>query len=170
MTMADRNPTNFDPMKDFNDLSSQPETAIQAAGGLARNMTLRDHFAGEADGIDAEVDDRYAGRFNADEKPPKDDWLAWAKWFAKADATLRYIRADAMLEARKTTEEGGMTITAAIIHGAIIEEQRKRHPVDQAYLGPGDAGYSDYLFDGKMNLDRVAEIINETMTTTETKP
>jgi hypothetical protein len=76
------------------------------AGAASPAGTLRDHFAGEVDGIDAEVDDRYAGRFNADEKPPKDDWLAWAKWFAKADATLRYIRADAMLEARKTTGEG----------------------------------------------------------------
>jgi hypothetical protein len=80
--------------------------SLNAAGGLASNMTLRDHFAGEVDGIDAEVDDRYASRFNADEKPPKDDWLAWGKWFAKADATIRYIRADAMLEARKTTGEG----------------------------------------------------------------
>jgi hypothetical protein len=63
-----------------------------------------------------------------------------------------------------------MTITAAIIHGAIVEEQSERHPVDQAYFGINESGYSDYLFDGKMNLDRVAEIINETMTTTETKP
>jgi hypothetical protein len=79
---------------------------IKAAGGLASNMTLRDHFAGEVDGLDAEVNDQFADSFNTDKKPPKDDWLAWAKWFAKADATLRYIRADAMLEARKTTGEG----------------------------------------------------------------
>jgi hypothetical protein len=80
--------------------------AIIAAGGLASSMTLRDHFAGQADGLEHDVHDDYADCFNADEKPPRDDWLAWAKWFAKADATLRYIIADAMLEARKATGEG----------------------------------------------------------------
>jgi hypothetical protein len=66
--------------------------------------TLRDEFAMAVDGLDAEVNDQYADRFNADKKPPKDDLHAWVKWFAKADANLRYIRADAMLEARKTTK------------------------------------------------------------------
>jgi xylose isomerase len=63
-----------------------------------------------------------------------------------------------------------MTITAAIIHGAIVKEQSERHPVDQAYFGFNGSGWSDYLFNGKMSLDRVAEIINETKTTTEKKP
>jgi hypothetical protein len=79
---------------------------IKAAGGLASDKTLRDEFAGQAEGLGLEADDNYADRFNADKKPPRHDYFAWAKWFAKADATVRYIRADAMLEARKTTGEG----------------------------------------------------------------
>ena len=74
--------------------------------GHGQGMSMRDYFAGQADGLADDADDLYADIFNKDQKPPKDDYLAWAKWFAKADATLRYIRADAMLEARKTTGEG----------------------------------------------------------------
>jgi hypothetical protein len=80
------------------------QAVFEAAGGLASNMTLRDHFAWQD--MSLLKDDEYADCLNADKKPPEDDYLAWAKWFAKADATLRYIRADAMLEARKTTGEG----------------------------------------------------------------
>jgi len=63
-------------------------------------MTLRDWFAGRADGLHEDATANYASRFNRDEQPPKDDLFAWAVWFAKADATLRYIRADAMIAAR----------------------------------------------------------------------
>jgi hypothetical protein len=76
------------------------------AGAASQAGTLRDEFAGQAEGLGLEANDNYADRFNADEKPPRDDYFAWAKWFAKADATVRYIGADAMLEARKTTGEG----------------------------------------------------------------
>jgi hypothetical protein len=75
------------------------------AGAASQAKTLRDEFAGRVDGLPDDADDLHADIFNKDQKPPKDDYLAWAKWFAKADATLRYIRADAMLEARKTTGE-----------------------------------------------------------------
>jgi hypothetical protein len=80
--------------------------ALHAAGGLASSMTLRDHFAEQVDGLHEDAQADYVDCLNADEKPPAGNWLAWLKWFAKADATLRYIRADAMLEARKTTGEG----------------------------------------------------------------
>ena len=62
--------------------------ALQAAGGLASNMTLRDHFAGQA----------LAG------------WIASANpddhFSPNSYATIAYDQADAMLEARKTTGEG----------------------------------------------------------------
>jgi hypothetical protein len=107
-------------MTDFNDWYAQENPDLNPlfdhcldelrrayeAGAASQVGTLRDHFAGQVDGLDAEVNDQYADRFNADKKPPKDDLHTWVKWFAKADANLRYIRADAMLEARKTTGEG----------------------------------------------------------------
>jgi hypothetical protein len=74
------------------------------AGAASQAGTLRDEFAGRVDGLPDDADDLHADIFNKDQKPPKDDSLEWAKWFAKADATIRYIRAEAMLEARKTTE------------------------------------------------------------------
>jgi len=63
-------------------------------------LTLRDYAAIHADGMAADADDRFAGEFNPDPRPDKGNVLAWAKWFAKADARLRYIRADAMIAAR----------------------------------------------------------------------
>ena len=58
--------------------------ALQAAGGLASDMTLRDHFAGQA-------------LSSIGECPSP----------AKSEAKFAYEMADAMLEARKTT--GGNT-------------------------------------------------------------
>jgi hypothetical protein len=98
---AQQNP-DLDPRLD--DFHQEARKAYEA-GAASQAGTLRDKFAGQVDGFDAGVNDQYAGCFNADKKPPQDDSLAWAKWFAKADATLRYIGADAMLKARKTTGE-----------------------------------------------------------------
>jgi hypothetical protein len=58
--------------------------ALHAAGGLASNMTLRDHFAGEA-----------LAPLIAENGVTLDNF-----------GRLSYIMADAMLEARKTTGEG----------------------------------------------------------------
>ena len=63
-------------------------------------MTLRDYAAIHADGPDVDADASYAAVFNHDPTPEKGDYLGWAKWLAKADARLRYIRADAMIAAR----------------------------------------------------------------------
>jgi hypothetical protein len=62
-----------------------------------------------------------------------------------------------------------MTITATTIALAIDTEQNERHECDRAYYGSQDDDFSYYLFDGIMDLERIAEIINETMAT-ETKP
>jgi hypothetical protein len=64
-------------------------------------MSLRDWFAGQASGMSDEPSPQYAAHFNRDAMPMIGDIKAWAKWFAKADATFRYIQADAMLAARK---------------------------------------------------------------------
>lgn len=69
-------------------------------------MSLRDYFAGQTEGLHEDATANYASRFNRDEQPPKDDLFAWAVWFAKADATLRYIRADAMIAARAMCAPG----------------------------------------------------------------
>jgi hypothetical protein len=58
--------------------------ALEEAGGLASDMTLRDHFAGQAMAATVAA---HGGNYEA----------AMAKWF--------YEIADAMLEARKTTGE-----------------------------------------------------------------
>jgi len=63
-------------------------------------MTLRDYAAIHADGLDEDTVADYASTFNRDPKPETGDYLGWAKWFAKADSRLRYIRADAMIAAR----------------------------------------------------------------------
>lgn len=76
----------------------------------ATGMTLRDYFAAHES-----LDD-----FNGKEIPlefgiqlagphpsvlPKEDCVAWLKWQAKARASLRYIRADAMIAARERKSE-----------------------------------------------------------------
>ena len=53
-----------------------------------------------------------------------------------------------------------MAITAEMIEAAIAMEQSERHPVDQGYFGCDDS-YIDYTFDGKLNLERFAEILNQ---------
>ena len=65
-----------------------------------KGMTLRDYAAIHADGLDEGTVADYAATFNRDTKPETGDYLGWAKWFAKADARLRYVRADAMIAAR----------------------------------------------------------------------
>ena len=79
-----------------------PATENHEYFGLAdfKGMTLRDYAAFHADGLDEDADAKYAAVFNPDPKPYNADYLGWAKWFAKADARLRYIRADAMIAAR----------------------------------------------------------------------
>ena len=62
-----------------------------------------------------------------------------------------------------------MTITATTIALAIVTEQNERHECDRAYYGPDGDDLSYYLFDGIMDLKRIAQIINKTMPT-ETKP
>ena len=72
-------------------------------------MTLRDWFAAHVVGFSEGAGDDTVDRFNRDPKPPRDDRLAWAIWFAKADARYRYLLADAMLAARAQTEGEGET-------------------------------------------------------------
>ena len=67
-------------------------------------MTLRDYAAIHADGLDDEADASYAAVFNPDPQPDNGDYLGWAKWLAKADARMRYIRADAMIAASAEVE------------------------------------------------------------------
>jgi hypothetical protein len=62
--------------------------AAIAAGGLASNMTLRDHFAGQALA-------GWIASANSDDHFPPNTY-----------AKIAYDQADAMLEARKTTGEG----------------------------------------------------------------
>jgi hypothetical protein len=64
-------------------------------------MSLRDWFAGNDAGLHEDAGPEYASHFNPDPPPENGDYLGWARWFAKADATLKYIRADAMIAARK---------------------------------------------------------------------
>ena len=66
----------------------------------SRGMNLRDWFAAHSDGLDAGTDDNCASALNSDERPHHADRLAWVVWFAKADARLKYINADAMIAAR----------------------------------------------------------------------
>ena len=79
-----------------------PATENHEYFGLAdfQGMTLRDYAAIHADGLDEDTVSDYAATFNRDPTPETGDYLGWAKWFAKADARLRYIRADAMIAAR----------------------------------------------------------------------
>jgi len=85
-----------------------PSDCIFENGVVAKKpfegMTLRDYAAIHDAGMDVDASDIFAAAFNPDPKPDKDDWLAWAKWFAKADARLRYIRADAMIAASAEVE------------------------------------------------------------------
>ena len=61
--------------------------ALKAAGGLASDMTLRDHFAGKViTGISATEGDM--------------------QWITQHGAKYAYQMADAMLEARKTPKGG----------------------------------------------------------------
>ncbi len=81
----------------------QPAFPVTAGNQVyAIGMTLRDWFATEMDGLSDEATQPYAATFNTDPWPQ--GYLEQAKWWAKADATLRYIRADAMLAAHV---EGG---------------------------------------------------------------
>lgn len=58
----------------------------------------RDWFAAHAAGLPDQSGAAYAAAFNSDPYPAAGDHLAWAKWIAKADATIRFIQADAMIE------------------------------------------------------------------------
>jgi hypothetical protein len=63
-------------------------------------MSLRDYMAIHDKGMHADDHANYAAACNSDPIPKAGDNLDWAKWLAKADARLRYIRADAMIAAR----------------------------------------------------------------------
>jgi hypothetical protein len=72
------------------------------ADPLEKGMTLRDWFAGQADitgslaVVDRDICENLCGP-----APAQTDTIDLFKWQAKVLATLRYIAADAMLEARK---------------------------------------------------------------------
>ena len=68
---------------------------------IFNGMTLRDYAAIHDCGMDSDASHVYAAAFNSDPMPETGDRIGWAKWFAKADATLRYVRADAMIAARE---------------------------------------------------------------------
>ena len=63
-------------------------------------MSLRDYAAIHDSGMNADAGTAYASAFNRDPHPRTGDTIGWAQWFAKADARLRYLRADAMIAAR----------------------------------------------------------------------
>jgi len=81
-----------------------PSDCIFENGVVAKKpfegMTLRDYAAIHDEGMHEDAHADYAATFNRDPKPETGDYLGWAKWFAKADARLRYIKADAMIAAR----------------------------------------------------------------------
>jgi len=74
----------------------------------AWGMTLRDHFAVNADlskdiEDDGCIDERTARNLMDGIAPPDwdDDFLNAQRWWAEAESRLRYIKADAMLKARR---------------------------------------------------------------------
>lgn len=69
-------------------------------------MTLRDFFAAKAEGLDGESGLEYAEALAGRKRPDvvhgsPENILEWARFWADADAALRYIKADAMLAARE---------------------------------------------------------------------
>ena len=69
----------------------------------AKGMTLRDYAAIHGIGLDPDATEAEAAVYNRDPRAQTGDYLALARWFAKADATLRYLRADALVAAREVT-------------------------------------------------------------------
>ncbi|MCG6112902.1 MAG: hypothetical protein MEQ74_12060 [Paracoccus sp.] len=65
-------------------------------------MTLRDWFAGQASvGVDEPHPDVAKALMRSEIPNWADDPIAATFWWAEAEAKLRYIRADAMIAARK---------------------------------------------------------------------
>ena len=55
-------------------------------------------------------------------------------------------------------------ITAELLHKALERENGEKHPAQSAYFGPEGGDMTDYLYDGRLNLVRLAEILNEEST------
>lgn len=54
-----------------------------------------------------------------------------------------------------------MKVTGQQLWRAIAAQDEERHGADQACFDLVDPNLSDFLFDGRMNLDRVAEILSD---------
>ena len=65
----------------------------------ADNMSLRAFAAIQTGGFEADTTVAFATVFNSDTHPDKNDYLAWAIWWAKANARFRCIHADALIAA-----------------------------------------------------------------------
>jgi len=62
-------------------------------------MSLRAYAAIHMGGFEADTTVAFATVFNSDTHPDEGDYLAWALWWAKANARFRCIHADAMIAA-----------------------------------------------------------------------
>jgi hypothetical protein len=97
----------------FDWVDFQPTTGDQVVREQFSGMSLRDHFASretlsEWDNHDAVVANQMAEALAGYPRPSHgwkcetaSEWLAMVKWEADWRAALRYIRADAMIKARK---------------------------------------------------------------------
>lgn len=88
----------------------QPCTGDQVVREQWDGMTLRDFFAAKTEGLEEEVTLEYAEALAGRKRPDvvhgsPENILEWVRFWADADATLRYIKADAMLKARENRKE-----------------------------------------------------------------
>lgn len=87
--------------------------AFPDSGGQADytgGMTLRDYFAAKAEGLHDTATPEFAEALTGRKRPDvvhgsPENMLEWARFWADADAVLRYIRADAMLRAREASND-----------------------------------------------------------------
>lgn len=68
--------------------------------GGAEGMSLRDWFAGQVDGLSEDASPSYCEHLVGRPMPEGIGRSAF-QWWAEADAAFRYMKADAMLAARK---------------------------------------------------------------------
>lgn len=94
-------------------------------------IALRDHFAMNSDGLREDADAKYASMILGRPAPTveyaesREALLEWRRFFAEADAVVRYIYADAMLKARaeSTRTQGGEAKAdrASVLESALRE-------------------------------------------------
>jgi len=62
-------------------------------------MSLRAFAAIQMGGFEADTTVEFATVFNSDTHPDQNDYLAWAIWWAKANARFRCMHADVLIAA-----------------------------------------------------------------------